>query len=182
MLKRCLTVLLIISICAALCGCFCPKNNGVHSYTTDLPNISSYGLFETIAENDKYITATSFEISSSYETGDITTNGSGYFIIIGVDTNMVDDDFRPSSHSGVIFDPEGAKLNFVLLDRENGKLVYEIEENEKFDYSILKELKISDSKQNDFYIEIWMQPFKIKHNNAYYFNKIFRFNLELSEQ
>ena len=146
--RRLLSTLLIFAITLCLFGC--KKKNahpdpvlGIESY--DL----WYGFGELCTDGTRDFLVNAFEISSSYESdSEDLYNGSGYCIILGVETNLIEHDFTHPQNDVYLrgFDVIGVTklaLDFLKFDAENGKLVYGIPYNESVDYDALSKLKVS---------------------------------------
>ncbi len=146
MKKRIVILLLIVGIICILSACSNEEPPDLND--TGAPeSYFVYGFNEECSDGTKHIKVESFEISTSYNANEITTNGSGYYVVLEVTTNLTENDF--SNQDNVLelwLSPsQMTNLSFVSWDIENGKLVYEIPQNSSFDYSQLSSLKISDS-------------------------------------
>lgn len=152
MAKRIFIILLTLSVLISFSSCFNDlfnilnkedKSNGSgHSSNCHEGTSHIYGLQQMCKKGDKYIKATSFAISTSYGTDEITTDGDQYYVILGVETNLSEEELADRRNKVRLYDLNVSRnLNFVLYDSENGKLIYEIPKNEGYDYSKLTDLR-----------------------------------------
>lgn len=159
-MKKYLALIALI-VCAAVCFCGCNQEDKEDVENGAEPSPYSYHFGEVCANTAVFIQIKSFEISDSY--GDtIATEeddvGSGYYVILGVNTNLIEQDFtHPKNEVYMIFGDENGRdfksddLEFVLFDEENKELVYEIPYDERIDYDQLCGLKPSDDNER-YYI------------------------------
>lgn len=115
----------------------------------DPPNSWYYGFGEDIQSvtYDKYLKFESFEICESYGNLEPSENGSGYYVILGVSTNLTESDFANDGRvsTALMTDRnEVFHLKVALFDAENAKLVLEIPQVKDADYAKLMTLKIKD--------------------------------------
>ena len=188
MLKRYLTVLLIISICAALGGCFCHENNNNDDPYWVIEHPTSYyynGLSKKVTSGDKYMTIKSLETSLSYDTNDSSAESNGYFLILGVDTNLSKNEISDKSNSVqfTIYEQTatlGGAFDFITYDEACGKIVYKIRK-ETFEYSEWENLKISYSDESYAHVFVSFSVFKDYPiiDGVQYVGNAFMLNLEL---
>ena len=148
MIKRIISLSLVFTILFCLFGC---KDNGLGAGDTENCHYSSEwwcGLGEECSDDIRDLKVTSFEISSSYENElENPYNGSGYYVILGVETNLIEHDFTHPQNSVLLrlVGPE-LSLDFLMFDAENGKLVYGIPYDESVDYDAVSKLKVSEEQ------------------------------------
>ena len=150
MLKRTIVLLLLLSMTVALFGCE-KKPDEPPIIVDDPPNSLYYGFGEEILfDNDsKYIKFESFEVCEAYEGLEPTEGGSGYYVILGVSTNLPESEFttegRARSSLRVYDDrPEVFHLTILSFDADNARLVLEIPQVKDADYAKLLTLEIND--------------------------------------
>ena len=146
MKKSVIISLLIVGIICVLSACSNEEPPDLNDTGTP-ESYFEYGFNEECSDDTKHIKVESFEISTSYDIDEITTNGSGYYVVLGVTTNLTENDFSNQDNLLELWlsPSQMTTLSFVLWDIENEKLVYEINQNASFDYSQLSSLKISNS-------------------------------------
>ncbi len=162
MLKRAIVLLLLLSMAVTLFGCGENKPDGPHAVIDDPPNSLIYGFGEEILfDNDsKYIKFESFEVCEAYEGLEPTEGGSGYYVILGVSTNIPESEFTTEgrAHSSLcVYDdrPETFHLTILSFDTDNAKLVLEIPKVKDADYAKLMTLKIEDQPlEHNVYMHI----------------------------
>lgn len=108
-----------------------------------------YGFMEECSNGTKYIKIESFDVSDNYDNV-VESNNVHYYVILGVNTNLSDDDFSNENNLLELWlsPQERLVLNFVSWDVNTEKLVYEIPQNEVLDHSELLNLGISDSEEH----------------------------------
>lgn len=151
MIKRIISLSLVFTILFCLFGC---KDNGLGAGDTETCHYSSEwwcGFGEECSDDIRDLKVTSFEISSSYENElENPYNGSGYYVILGVETNLIEHDFtHPQNVVALrLFYDKYYTLNldFLKFDAENGKLVYGIPYDESVDYDAVSKLKVSEEQ------------------------------------
>ncbi len=148
MRKYILIIMLITIMGTVLFGCKNDKSSQLND-TGDPESYFEYGFMEECTDGTKYIKVESFEVSTEYKINQNTVDGSGYYIVLGVDTNLSEADFSNKDNLSelMISSNQLEKLSFALWDADNGKLVYEIEKKDSLDYLQLQGLRISDSDE-----------------------------------
>lgn len=181
MKKSIVILLLIVGIICILSACSNEEPPDLNN--TGAPeSYFEYGFNEECLDGTKHIKIESFEISTAYNTNEITTNGSGYYVVLGVTTNLTENDFsNPDNVLELWLSPsQMTNLSFVSWDIENGKLVYEIPQNSSFDYSQLSSLKISDSGEQFPSLTLIFDVFAkyCTIDDVQYCGRLIRLNLE----
>jgi len=151
MTKRIVALFLIFAVTVCVFGC---KDNTVDQGLSDILHYSSEwwcGFDEECFDGIRKLKATSFEISSSYENElESAYNGSGYYVILGVETNLIEHDFTHPQNVVTLrlfYDKYYTlNLDFLKFDAENGKLVYGIPYDESVDYDAVSKLKVSEEQ------------------------------------
>lgn len=150
MLKRAIVLLLLLSMTVTLFGCG-KKPDEPPIIVDDPPNRLVYGFGEEILfDNDsKYIKFESFEVCEAYEGLEPTEGGSGYYVILGVSTNIPESEFTTEGRarsSLCVYDdrPEVFHLTILSFDADNARLVLEIPQVKDADYAKLLTLEIND--------------------------------------
>lgn len=148
MIKRIISLSLVFTILFCLFGC---KDNGLGAGNTEIGLYSSEwwcGFGEECSDDIRDLKVTSFEISSSYENElENPYNGSGYYVILGVETNLIEHDFtHPQNSVSLRLIGPKLSLDFLEFDAENGKLVYGIPYDESVDYDAVSKLKVSEEQ------------------------------------
>ena len=148
MLKRAIVLLLLLSMVVTLFGCGEKKPDlSVNGDCTPPPLYFGFGQEIQFVNYDKYIKFESFEICDAYENLEPLENGSGYYVILGVSTNLTESDFANDSRISTALSidrNEALFLKVALFDAENAKLVLEIPQVKDADYAKLMTLKIKD--------------------------------------
>ena len=118
----------------------------------DPPSSFYYGFMEECSNGFHRIRIESFEVVKGCEQI-ADSYDDGYYVILGVSTNMTQSDFSNQGNSVELWlsPPKSLDLSFVSWDAEMGKLIYKIPVSETVDYSELLNLKISDSSQDYLY-------------------------------
>ena len=102
MLKRAIVLLLLLSMVVTLFGCGEKKPDvSVTLDCTPPPLYFGFGEEIQFVNYDKYIKFESFEICDAYENLESLENGSGYYVILGVSTNLPESDFTGKRGSGI---------------------------------------------------------------------------------
>lgn len=148
MIKRIISLSLVFTILFCLFGC--SGNKPEEPDSVDCHESSEWwcGLGEECMDGIRRLKVTSFEISSSYENElENHYNGSGYYVILGVETNLIEHDFtHPQNSVSLRLVGPGLSLDFLEFDTENGKLVYGIPYDESVDYDAVSKLKVSEEQ------------------------------------
>ena len=118
----------------------------------DPPSPFYYGFMEECSNGSQRIRIESFEVVKGCEQI-ADSYDDGYYVILGVSTNMTQSDFSNQGNSVELWlsPPKSLDLSFVSWDAEMGKLIYKIPVSETVDYPELLNLKISDSSQDYLY-------------------------------
>lgn len=151
MKKLLILVIGIVCMTVFLSGC---KRDGPNlNNPRDEESYYEYGFMEMCSNGNNYFLIKSMEISSAYTEDNETNISRDCYAIFGVETNLSESDFRNSSNmvelrlsSNKVY-----KLNFLMLDLKNEKLVYEVLSEDSFDISQLYNLKISNSDKTEEY-------------------------------
>ena len=163
MAKQIFIILLTMIILISFSSCLFKneKNDGSIATYGDPPPPYVCGFMQKCTNGDKYLTVTYFEILTEYDAADIETDGSGYFAIIGVDTNLSESDFSSSGNSvGIHFINQAISLDFVSFDPEKGEVVYEVPQKTYFDYySELPKLKLGGHQYSNLQLFMDMDVF-----------------------
>ena len=189
MLKRAIVLLLLLSMVVTLFGCGKKKPDEPPIIVDDPPNSWHYGFGEDIqfVTYDKYLKFESFEICESYGNLEPSENGSGYYVILGVSTNLTESDFANDSRISTALSidrNEALFLKVALFDAENAKLVLEIPQVNDADYAKLMTLKIKDQPleyANPPSISFKISPYYLEYvtiEGEEYFGKKFEGQLE----
>ena len=149
MLKRTIVLLLLLSMVVTLFGCGEKKPDvSVNLNCTPPPLYFGFGEEIQFVNYDKYIKFESFEICDAYENLESLENGSGYYVILGVSTNLPESDFFSGKEGPGICLSTDATTHFELFlrlfDADEAKLVLEIQQKSDADYAKLMTLKIED--------------------------------------
>ena len=123
----------------------CEENPNPPHTTGDPESIYVYGFLEECSDGTNTFSIKSVEISSSYSANNTKFANSGYYVIIGVDTNLSEGDLSNLNNTaelGLAGD-KFVKLKFLACEFENKKLIYEIPHIENVDYEKLCDLQIS---------------------------------------
>lgn len=127
-----------------------PIDNGNYADQSSNEPESSYVYFftETCELGGKYFTELTFKITDTYETDIVYDEGSGYYVVIGVDTNLTKDDFSNERNFTIFHATESlfVDLYFVTYAEDKKELVYEIEKNKDINYPKLLTLIALETK------------------------------------
>lgn len=159
MKKHLLFLLLLTCILAIVTGC--SKNNDI-SGTGEPESFYIYGFLEECSDSAKYCTIQSFEVSSSCPVGDdVQSDGSGYYVILGLDTNLSVGELSDSNNQALLGLSGGQLivLNPLTYDSENEMLIFEIPYIETLDYLQLCNLKVSNSESEFPFLSIIIEHF-----------------------
>lgn len=146
-----LVIIIVVGVTVFLSGC---NRDGPNSNNPkDEESYYEYGFMEMCSNGNNYFLVKSVEISSSYTEDNETNISRGCYAVFGVETNLSESDFRNSSNMVELrLSPNKVcKLNFLMLDLKNEKLVYEVSYEDSFDISQLYNLKISNSDKAEEY-------------------------------
>lgn len=150
MIKRFLCFFLTIVTIITFSGCDSsePEKENCHYGETYI-----CGFMEECSNGTKYIKVNSFEVSTVYEYDDILTEG--YYVILGVETNFEESDFIDENSFVCLRDgTSNIKLNYIMWDVDNEKLVYEIPQHLDINYSHILNLKISNAVPDEHSITL----------------------------
>ena len=189
-MKKYLALIALIS-CVAVSLCGCNQEYEDHVTIEKEPTVCIYGFGEPCADYNSFIQINSFEISDSY--GDTVAtedneSGSGYYVILGVKTNLIEHDFtHPQNEIYILFEDENERifrsddLEFVLFDVEKKELVYEIPYDERINYERFCSLKVSDGGELPAYHAFVMELRCFKANCFYIENNYYSYRCILIE-
>ena len=115
------------------------------------------GLNETCSNGTYYIKLVSFEVSTEYPHKTLSDSESGYYVLLGVETDMTENEFSQILNTWELFtDEANLLLKYNSYDKENNTLIYDIPQlpaTKPFDYSRLLKLKVSDLKYDDVHLD-----------------------------
>ena len=141
-----------------------------------------YGFNEECSNGTKYIKIESFEVSTTYDNYEVTTNDEGHYVILGVTTNLTENNFSDQENLLELWlsPSQLVNLNFVLYDSENKKLVYEVPQNDSLDYTKILSLKVSNSEEYFPCLNLLFNVFDeyCTIDNIQYCGRIIELNLE----
>ena len=163
MKKISLFLILTIFVATAFSACFNGNDELPDLKIPDvLPSPFYYGFMEECSNGFHRIRIESFEIVNGCEQI-ADSYDDGYYVILGVSTNMTQSDFSNQGNSVELWlsPPKSLDLSFVSWDAEMGKLIYKIPVSETVDYSELLNLRISDLPQD------YLCPFLNLHFNVF---------------
>ena len=164
MMKK-ISLLLVLTIFLVTAFSACINDNDelpdlkIHG---DPPSSFYYGFMEECSNGFHRIRIESFEVVKGCEQI-ADSYDDGYYVILGVSTNMTQSDFSNQGNSVELWlsPPKSLDLSFVSWDAEMGKLIYKIPVSETVDYSELLNLRISDLPQD------YLCPFLNLHFNVF---------------
>ena len=163
MKKISLFLILTIFVATAFSACFNGNDELLDLQIPDvLPDPFYYGFMEECSNGSQRIRIESFEVVKGCEQI-ADSYDDGYYVILGVSTNMTQSDFSNQGNSVELWlsPPKSLDLSFVSWDAEMGKLIYKIPVSETVDYSELLNLRISDLPQD------YLCPFLNLHFNVF---------------
>lgn len=160
MKKHVLFIALIMLATTLLFGCKSETNSELN-ITGEPETYFAYGLNEECSNGAKNIKVESFEISTEYKTDGDTSNGSGYYAVFDVATNLTAEDFLNQDNTLELWlsSSQAVRLDFALWDSDNGKLVFEIAKSENIDYLQLNGLKASESDAEYPFVSLLFKAF-----------------------
>lgn len=136
-MKKLFILLLMIPFMFSLFCCGVPEDDPGFSVVDPVYYPRGYDFNEMCSNGDQYIKVTSFEISPIHE--DSTPHseeGSGYYVIVGVDTNFSEDEISNLDNYHIFWPEEGlqgVRLIYSSFDDKDGKLFLEIPKREDLD-------------------------------------------------
>ena len=202
MLKKIVSIAVILLLLFNFAGCRnsrVPEDIGPEN-TNDL----ICGLNETCSNGTYYIKLLSFEVSTEYPHKTLTDSESGYYVLLGVETDMTENEFSLILNGWTLYTDEAhLALKYNSYDKENSTLIYDIPQlppTKSFDYSRLLKLKVSDLKYDDVHSDTQLSMYfyggkagdvgdlESRFNNhvfwrdgVYYTGTFIRVNLEYQE-
>ena len=165
MMKLVILFLLLFAMTFTLFGCADKAPDNPHAVIDDPPSPYEYVFTEECSNGEKYIKIEHIEVSKSYGNVEPAPGGSGYYLILGVSTNMSADDFSNQDNSAVLYThpqpgpPIMHQLSLVLWDSENKKLVYDIPESDYINYPQLLNSRVAD-EYSDIHINLIFDCFQ----------------------
>ena len=173
MIKRIISLSLVFTILFCLFGCSDNTEDKADIFDTLLESSRWWcGFDENCYDRVRQLKVNSFEISSSYENElENSYNGSGYYVILGVETNLIEHDFTHPQNIvelRLFYDKTYIlNLDFLEFDSENSRLVYGIPYEEGVDYSAISKLKVSEEQTYyDLVYEFCRYERKKRRNNV----------------
>ena len=140
MVRKILIKLMCLCVVMSLFGC--KPDNTVDHVADDPPSPYPCEINEFFTNGTQYITFASFEITSEYYETIESTDDKRHFVVLGVNTNLIEYDFmHPLNEAEIWYPGVEPDLEFVEFDEENKKIIYEIHCDDSIDCAELCNLK-----------------------------------------
>lgn len=152
-MKKKMLLFWLIGIMCMITLTGCNNGNSGLNNPSDIESYYQYGFMEKCLNSSGYLQIDSIEISPTYTIANESTYNNGYYVALGIQTNLTENDFLNSNNLVElrVSSNKSFNLNFTMYDLENEKLVYQIPMEDSFDYSQLCNLRVSETNKVNEY-------------------------------